>query len=246
MVEPAGKGLKALVFGASGATGREVVSELLASPAWEQVTVVVRRKIDRWENLPEDQAKKLNITYCEDFGQLSDLSKWQMPGFDSVFCCLGTQSTKYGKKIFYQVDHDYTMHTAMIAQASKIPHYSIISSTGANHKSFAYYPKIKGQTENEIIALKLPITSIHRPGLLLHRDNDSRFMEKVAAWIPFFPKIESRDVGRVARIEAEMRHNSTLSEGLNSKLKLKNKGSEGAAVYFYENSDMLNLLRAKL
>mmetsp|Transcript_12365 Transcript_12365/g.14206 ORF Transcript_12365/g.14206 Transcript_12365/m.14206 type:complete len:247 (+) Transcript_12365:16-756(+) len=245
MVETARKGLKALVFGASGATGREVVSELLASSAWDQVTVVVRKKIDRWETLPEDQAKKLNITYCEDFGQLSDLSKWQMPGFDSCFCCLGTQGSKYGKKVFYQVDHDYTMYTAKIAQASKIPHYSIVSSGAANAKSWAYYLKVKGQTENEIIDLKMPITSILRPGLLVNRDNDKRFVEKLLSWVPFIPKCDSSDVGRVARIEAEMRHDPTQSEALNSKLKIKNKGSEGAAVYFYENSDMLNLLKAK-
>lgn len=70
-------------------------------------------------------------------------------------------------------------------------------------------------------------------------------MEKMFSWLPFFPKIESRDVGRAVRIESEMRHDPKLSEMLDSKLKLKQKGKEGAVHYFYENADMLHLLGMK-
>ena len=34
---------------------------------------------------------------------------------------------------------------------------------------------------------------ILRPGFLLNRDNDYRFGEKVASWIPFIPKVSSED-----------------------------------------------------
>ncbi len=81
--------------------------------------------------------------------------------------------------------------------------------------------------------------------MLLNRDNDKRIAERLFSWIPFFPKIESRDVGRTARIEAEMRHDPSLNETLDAKLKLKKLGKEGTTHYFYENSHMLNLLRIK-
>ena len=36
--------------------------------------------------------------------------------------------------------------------------------------------------------------SILRPGIILNRDNDDRFGEKVIAYIPFLPKITSKDI----------------------------------------------------
>lgn len=47
--------------------------------------------------------------------------------------------------------------------------------------------------EEELKKKQLPVLSIMRPGLLVNRF-DPRFSEKVAEWIPFFPKIEVRDV----------------------------------------------------
>jgi hypothetical protein len=51
---------------------------------------------------------------------------------------------------------------------------------------------------------KLKLLSIFRPGMLLHRDNDSRCGEKIASIIPFIDKIESRDTGKVLMKEAEI------------------------------------------
>ena len=36
--------------------------------------------------------------------------------------------------------------------------------------------------------------SILRPGIILNRDNDDRLGEKVIAYIPFLPKITSKDI----------------------------------------------------
>ena len=40
--------LRAVIIGASGATGRELVKELLKNPAWIEVAVVTRRVLDQW------------------------------------------------------------------------------------------------------------------------------------------------------------------------------------------------------
>ena len=34
---------------------------------------------------------------------------------------------------------------------------------------------------------------ILKPGLLLNRDNDYRFAEKLFSWVPFIPKVSSED-----------------------------------------------------
>ena len=45
-MESARKDLKAVVVGATGATGREIVKELCKSECWKVVTVIVRREIE--------------------------------------------------------------------------------------------------------------------------------------------------------------------------------------------------------
>ena len=51
------KKIKAIVIGATGAVGRELVDELLKSPEYELITVFVRRTIDRWEKLKPEETK---------------------------------------------------------------------------------------------------------------------------------------------------------------------------------------------
>jgi hypothetical protein len=56
--------------------------------------------------------------------------------------------------------------------------------------------------ERDLKLKKLPLLSIFRPGLLENR-HDARFGEKIASFIPFFPKIYAKDVAKVLRIVAE-------------------------------------------
>jgi hypothetical protein len=51
-------------------------------------------------------------------------------------------------------------------------------------------------------AKKLPLLSIFRPGLLENR-HEARFVEKVASFLPFFPKIEAKDAAKVMVKTAE-------------------------------------------
>jgi len=45
------KKLKALIIGGSGASGRELIDNILTNPNYESITILSRRKISRWENL---------------------------------------------------------------------------------------------------------------------------------------------------------------------------------------------------
>ena len=58
------KNTHALVLGATGATGREIVSLLLKDPAYNKVSIFVRNK-------PNIKHKKLSIHQI-DFSRLSD------------------------------------------------------------------------------------------------------------------------------------------------------------------------------
>lgn len=57
------------------------------------------------------------------------------------------------------------------------------------------YYKVKGQTEEDIKKLNYDNYGIFRPGGITDREG-ARTAEKIAKYIPFFPKIESKILGR--------------------------------------------------
>ena len=79
---------------------------------------------------------------------------------------------------------------------------------GADPKAFLLYARTKGMIEEAVKGLNFPVYSVFRPGLLLNREHDDRFVEKIAQYIPFIPKIEAKDLARAMRIEAELHHYS--------------------------------------
>jgi uncharacterized protein YbjT (DUF2867 family) len=74
----------ALLLGATGLVGGELVTLLLADPEYGQVTVLVRR------NLPRTHPKLVQrVVVFKDLSRDADAFK-----VDDVFCCLGTTSRK--------------------------------------------------------------------------------------------------------------------------------------------------------
>lgn len=57
---------------------------------------------------------------------------------------------------------------------SGIPHYLLVSSVGADEKSWFLYPRTKGEVERDLKLKKLPLLTIMRPGLLEER-HEARF-----------------------------------------------------------------------
>ncbi|ELR22699.1 HIV1 Tat interactive protein, putative [Acanthamoeba castellanii str. Neff] len=44
------KGWRAIVLGGTGATGRELVRELIESPKWSRITLINRRQADEFQS----------------------------------------------------------------------------------------------------------------------------------------------------------------------------------------------------
>ena len=55
----ADKKLNAIIIGATGAVGRELVDYLLMNENYGKITIFVRRVIERWEKLDEEKKKKI-------------------------------------------------------------------------------------------------------------------------------------------------------------------------------------------
>ncbi len=71
-----------------------------------------------------------------------------------------------------KVDYEYPVNFAKLGRECGASYYGLLSSAGAKASSWFLYMKTKGRVEQAIAELGYPKYVIHRPGLLLHREND--------------------------------------------------------------------------
>jgi uncharacterized protein YbjT (DUF2867 family) len=162
---------KAVIAGASGLVGKELLNILLNDSYYDEVLILVRKEL-------ADQHKKL-VQLIVDFDKLEDVK--HIINGHALFCCLGsTKSKTPSQRMYRMVDHDYPVKLAQIALENKIPQYHLVSAIGANFNSLAFYNKLKGETENDIRAINLSCLHIYQPSLLTGDRKEYRFAEKVA------------------------------------------------------------------
>ena len=163
------KKLHALVLGATGATGRELVELLLDDSNFNQVSIFVR-------TVPKISDKKLTIHKIEftKLNEYKDLIKG-----DILFSALGTtKKDAGGKKEQYLVDYTYQYEFAKIASENGVANYSLVSSYGANANSSFFYPKIKGELEESVKKLNFKKIDIFQPPMLIRQSDLMRSGEK--------------------------------------------------------------------
>jgi uncharacterized protein YbjT (DUF2867 family) len=161
---------KAVLFGASGFIGSSLLEELLKNPDYDQVIVVVRKKL-------KTEHSKLT-TLIGDLQSLPNI-KDQIQG-DDVFITLGTTKKKIPQQDeYYKVDHDYPVLAAKIAKENGAKSVFLVTSAGANAQSIVFYIRTKGELERDILALNFEHTHLFRPSMLLGHREEDRPMEKL-------------------------------------------------------------------
>ncbi|WP_062260056.1 NAD(P)H-binding protein [Endozoicomonas arenosclerae] len=162
----------AVIIGATGLIGSELLRQLLESSEIEKVISLSRRE------LPLNSAKL--ESHIVDFQHL-DQYRHLIKG-DLFFSCLGTTKKKAGSlSAQRKIDFEYQLEAARIAASNSIPHYLLISSSGANPKSFSSYLKMKGELEDRVKALSFQCISIFQPSLLMGERKEHRFAEELGA-----------------------------------------------------------------
>jgi uncharacterized protein YbjT (DUF2867 family) len=159
----------AIVIGATGLVGRELLKQLNKIERCEKITAIVRH-----EDVELKSLKKVQQFILDDFLLLNDEDA---NGYSHAFSCLGTTLKKAGsKQNFYNVDYEMNAHFADLFETTNT-HYLLISAMGANAQSKIFYNKVKGELENHIHSLNLKYVSILRPSLLLGERQEQRTLE---------------------------------------------------------------------
>ena len=166
-------GRSALVLGATGATGRQVVRELLASNEWSAVTTIGRRPYvaekggaaDKRlhfimvKDLADDDAVRAAVlSFMRGEGSLTTAAKGtpfygRIAPFDVLFNCIGTTRKQAGGAVgFVNVEVGVTRTVTNLAADMGVLHVSVVSAQGANHKQWAvdwFHPLLYVRTLGE-------------------------------------------------------------------------------------------------
>lgn len=160
---------KAIIIGASGLIGRELLTLLLADSHFETVKIFVRKSI----NIKHPKLTEV----ISDFNDLNSL-KSEFYG-DALFCCLGSTKSKTPDLNQYRkIDHDYPLFFAEEGLKNGLQQFHLVSALGADAKSSNFYTKMKGETEEAIKRLGIPSLYIYQPSFLSGNRSEKRAMEK--------------------------------------------------------------------
>ena len=150
--------MKAIVIGATGAVGKELVKVLLSRPDYETVITFTRRPLGI--DSPKLESHVIDFDRPDTW---EDLVRG-----DVLFSALGTSLKQAGsKEAQYKIDHDYQLSFARAARAKGVSHFVLVSSAGADPSSSFFYLKLKGIIEKDAEALAFPGLSILRPPSLI-------------------------------------------------------------------------------
>jgi uncharacterized protein YbjT (DUF2867 family) len=158
----------ALVAGASGMVGTELVRVLAASGEYRRIIALSRRplpieaprlanRILKFENIEND----LRGVTC-----------------DEAYCCLGSTIRQAGtQQAFRAVDHDLIVRFARFAQGAGAKTFVVISAAGASADSRNFYLRVKGETELALEALRFRSLHLMQPALILGSRKQWRITE---------------------------------------------------------------------
>ena len=187
----------AVIIGATGAVGKEILKEILGTEYYERIYVLGRNSISR---LPEDdRLTKIVIDFENmrfDTSILDDAD---------VFAALGTTIKIAGSKENQRkIDVDYTVNFAKLCE-EKVRSFNVVSAIGANSKSKNFYNSLKGELEDKLKEMNLGTLRIFQPSLLISKREDKRFLEELFMKVaPIFQFVLKGKTKKYSPIEASL------------------------------------------
>lgn len=181
----------ALLAGASGLVGSQLLRLLLDAGEYQRTHAVTRRPLtldharlaNRIMPLEQVEARLVGLR-CDD-----------------AFCCVGTTRRTAGSDDeLRRVDVDLVLSFARAALACGAQRLVVISSAGASATSRHLYLRIKAEMETRLAELRFPSLDVLRPGLLLGWRAEVRPAELAGALI--MPLVNPLLRGRLATYRA--------------------------------------------
>ncbi len=166
--------MKALILGATGLVGNELLQLLEADNRFEQIDLLTRRELELRE------VKVVN--HCVDYNTLKELPIHHIP--DVLFVAFGTTLKKAGSKE-EQLKIDVIIPTKImkLARDLGVKNCVLISALGVSLKSPFFYSRMKAQLDENAKQLSFDKLVIIKPSVLDGLRQEKRVGEKISIQI---------------------------------------------------------------
>jgi uncharacterized protein YbjT (DUF2867 family) len=162
----------ALVIGATGLVGSQLLSQLLDDERFGKVIAFGRRDLGR--SHPKLEAHVVDFDAPD--GWSSRVSG------DVAFSTLGTTLKQAGSQAAQRkVDYDYQLAFARAAAKNGVPTYVLVSSASADPRSRVFYSRMKGELDREVQQLGIARVRLMRPSLLGGARQHARAGERIGS-----------------------------------------------------------------
>ncbi len=153
--------IRAIITGSTGMLGKGVLLECLDSTYVESVLVINRRPVGL-------KHEKLQEIIHTDFYDLSAI-KDQLAGYNTCYFCLGVSSAGMSEKDYSRITYDLTLNFAQtLLSLNPGMTFCYISGAGtdSSEKGRMMWARVKGKTENALLALPFKKTYMLRPAYI--------------------------------------------------------------------------------
>lgn len=202
----------AIIIGATGAVGKEILKETLKSDFYTKVYVLGRSSINNIED--NEKLEKIVVDF-EDLNIPVEI----LDNAD-IFAALGTTikiaKTKENQR---KIDLDYTLNFAKLCE-NRVRSFNVVSAVGANKDTNSFYLSLKGKLEDGLGKMNLGALRIYRPSLLIAEREDKRLLEEIfMKAAPFFKKILRGSLKKYSPIETSFLGEVMVTFAINNKSK---------------------------
>ncbi len=157
--------MRAILFGGTGMVGQGVLLECERDADVEEVLAVGRSPLAN----PGPKVWEIAVSDLYDLSDLED----ELTGFDACFFCLGTSSSGMSEAEYRRVTYELTMsvaRTLVRLNPGMVFEYVSGAGTDSSAKGRVMWARVKGQTENELLALGFKGAYMFRPGGIVPMD----------------------------------------------------------------------------
>ncbi|MEV0385165.1 NAD(P)H-binding protein [Nonomuraea sp. NPDC050643] len=150
--------MKVILFGGTGMVGRGVLRECLLDERVTAVLAVGRNAT----GVAHDKLREIRHADLLDLAAIEG----ELGGHDACFFCLGVSSAGMGERAYRRVTYDFTLSVAeTLARLSPGSAFVYVSGVGTDAQGRAMWARVKGETENALLALPLE-AYMFRPGYI--------------------------------------------------------------------------------
>jgi uncharacterized protein YbjT (DUF2867 family) len=193
--------MNVVVFGASGMVGKGVLLECIDDARISRVLVIGRSSC----GVTADKVEEILLPDMADYSSIEA----KLEGLDACFFCLGVSSVGMSEAAYRRVTYDFTIAAAeALVRKSPALVFIYVSGQGTDEtaKGPLMWARVKGETENRILALPFKAAYMFRPGVIepLRGVRPKATLTRVAYAIgwPLFPLLRATSPRLITTTEA--------------------------------------------